>query len=1201
MQRKIVFNGGSLSSIVGESSNRRAASADPHTFVSNMSHILGSVRKSSAAQSVSAKTARDSNIPPINVPKKVASSLTYRRSLIPSPQVPRLTDTETADVVNSSRISINKAATSAKLARPVHENIMSKPTPAADNPAAKHAKTMHASELCPSNFSTQVQKSHLSGTATGGITSDLSHSTVMPLSGDVSLRQDIEHLSRGQTQAKVSLPGQSEEFEARALAKRIISMTESAGAHKRGTHVRYNTTQISTHTGAGFTLPTELRNFMENRFGQDLGHVRIHTGERAAELSSQLNAHAFTVGSHIYFGKDHFQPNSRNGLELIAHELTHTFHQGSTLRRSEDESGTSSHTNEEQGWAVGEALDYAAEHANAINGFRLFTIVLGVNPINMSKVDDSPPNILRALVEVMPGGPLITDALNNHGIFDKVADWMKVQIKTLGMIGSSIKQALITFLKSLSWSDLADPSGAWERAKKIFIEPIDRIKAFAEGLVSDIIKFIKDAILIPLAELAAKTEGWDLLVAVLGYNPITEEEVAANPEAIIGGFMKLVGQQEVWENMKKANAVDRAWAWFQSVWGELGNFVNSIPGLFVTAFEALELTDIILVPRALAKVAGVFGTFLVEFTSWGLNAVWNLLEIIFDVVSPGALSYIKRTGAALKGILEDPMPFLGNLVKAAKLGFQNFADHFGTHLKAGLIDWLTGSLPGVYIPKEFTLGEIAKFAFSVLGISWQNVRQKLVKVVGEPAVKAMETGFKIVSTLVTQGPAAAWDQIKEQLTDLQAQVIGGITDFIIGIVVQKAIPKLLGMFVPGAGFIPAILSIYDTIMVFVNKLSQIGQVVKGFVDSIVAIAGGDISGAAGRVENILASIVSLAINFLAGFAGLGKVADKVMGVIKKVRGLVDKGLDALIAWIVKMAKKLFAKVFGKEDKKATDPVVQRQWDEGMKSVRTLAAGLQSKSIVKEEVERDLRGIKATYGFKELTLVKTGLKFRVHAVMNPVDDVDLGGSDFDPNEFTGESLWIEIARKINADELPVGEGAKISAKSLSWNSRVLLDLVDKSDKDDSLKAAARGAIASNLMKASLSTDEKEIYKLVNKAVRAVNNLYAETIATVPDKQLQAHHRPGVSESSPTFPKTRAGRKRASVAKRIADNVANLTAEENAISERPAGERPALIREYVLQLLEEEIEKKIESGAGPLEEFDLDVITREVHLGQIHGSR
>ena len=52
-------------------------------------------------------------------------------------------------------------------------------------------------------------------------------------------------------------------------------------------------------------------------------------------------------------------------------------------------------------------------------------------------------------------------------------------------------------------------------------------------------------------------------------------------------------------------------------------------------------------------------------------------------------------------------------------------DAIADHLKAGLIDWLTGSLPGIYIPKAFSLGEIVKFVFSVLGLTWQNIRGKL--------------------------------------------------------------------------------------------------------------------------------------------------------------------------------------------------------------------------------------------------------------------------------------------------------------------------------------------------------------------------------------------------------------------------------------------------------------------------------------------
>jgi hypothetical protein len=90
------------------------------------------------------------------------------------------------------------------------------------------------------------------------------------------------------------------------------------------------------------------------------------------------------------------------------------------------------------------------------------------------------------------------------------------QIRSLGMVGSVIKDAISRFLDSLSWRDIFRLEDVWNRAKRIFTEPIDRIINFAKGLITGIITFIKDAILLPLAKRAEGKLGWDLLIAVLG-------------------------------------------------------------------------------------------------------------------------------------------------------------------------------------------------------------------------------------------------------------------------------------------------------------------------------------------------------------------------------------------------------------------------------------------------------------------------------------------------------------------------------------------------------------------------------------------------------------------------------------------------------------------------------------------------------------
>lgn len=664
--------------------------------------------------------------------------------------------------------------------------------------------------------------------------------------------------------------------------------------------------EIRGASGGGAPLPPSVRRFMEPRFRADFSGVRIHTGPTAARLNRQLGAQAFAYGQNVFFGRDRFQPETGEGRELIAHELTHTIQQGAAVQRSEDVGVTERAPASVQRLGLGDALNFFADRANHIPGFRMFTIVLGVNPINMSRVERNAANIMRAVVEFIPGGALITQALDNHGIFDRVAAWVEQQIRALGATGASIRQALDRFLDSLSWRDIFDLGGVWDRARRIFTDPIDRILGVVRGFASGIIRFIKDAILRPLAALAEGTRGYPLLKAVLGRDPITGEPVPRDAGTLIGGFMTLIGQEEVWQNLQRARAVPRAWAWFQGALSGLMGFVARIPGLFVQAFQSLELMDIILVPRAFARIGGVFAGFVGQFLAWAGAQVMGLLQIIFEVLAPSVMPYLRRAAGAFGTIIRDPIRFVGNLVRAGIQGFRQFAANFLTHLRGSLIAWLTGTLAGanIYIPQGFTVVEIIRFVLSVLGLTWQNIRQKLVRAVGEPVVRTLETGFDIVVTLVREGPAAAWEKIRESLTNLREMVMEQIMSFVATRIVQAAITRLLTSLNPAGAFIQAVLAIYNTIMFLVERLRQIAQVVASFIDSIAAIASGAVAAAAARVERTMAGLLTLVISFLARLVGLGRVSDAVTNIINRIRAPIDRALDRVVDWIVAQARRL---------------------------------------------------------------------------------------------------------------------------------------------------------------------------------------------------------------------------------------------------------------------------------------------------------
>src|SRR5512144_1492435 len=83
---------------------------------------------------------------------------------------------------------------------------------------------------------------------------------------------------------------------------------------------------VSRRAGKGESLDHSIRSKYEKRFGVDLGHVRIVTGEFAEEFNRQREAYAVTVGGTglvLMGGSADKAMGTRAGEALLAHELTH--------------------------------------------------------------------------------------------------------------------------------------------------------------------------------------------------------------------------------------------------------------------------------------------------------------------------------------------------------------------------------------------------------------------------------------------------------------------------------------------------------------------------------------------------------------------------------------------------------------------------------------------------------------------------------------------------------------------------------------------------------------------------------------------------------------------------------------------------------------------------------------------------------------
>jgi hypothetical protein len=306
---------------------------------------------------------------------------------------------------------------------------------------------------------------------------------------------------------------------------------------------------------------------------------------------------------------------------------------------------------------------------------------------------------------------------------------------------------------------------------------------------------------------------------------------------------------------------------------------------------------------ALAKLGNLLLWAAKKFFTWALGQFGYSLSDIESIIDKGV--------AVLKAIFTKPIVFVKNLIAAAKQGFLNFGKNFLTHLKDAIFDWLTGSLEGITLPSTWDLKGIASVALQMLGLTWTNIRGKLVALIGEKAAKTLETGFDLVVTLVRDGPLAAWEKIKEMGEEIKQAFIQGVQDFIEIKIVQEAIKTVVSLFVPGAGIVKAIIGIYDTVVFFIQKAKQIAEFIGSFLSSIGEIVAGNIGAAADALESGLATGLKLVINFLARLLHLDGITAKIRGAIQKLRAKVDAVLERVVGWIADKGKKLFSAVFEK--------------------------------------------------------------------------------------------------------------------------------------------------------------------------------------------------------------------------------------------------------------------------------------------------
>lgn len=93
---------------------------------------------------------------------------------------------------------------------------------------------------------------------------------------------------------------------------------------------------LNNARNGGSPLDSNFQSQVEVAMGADFSTVKVHTDSTANDLSRSIQAKAFATGNDIFFQQGTYDPYSRGGQELLAHELTHVVQQMGAGQRTRD-------------------------------------------------------------------------------------------------------------------------------------------------------------------------------------------------------------------------------------------------------------------------------------------------------------------------------------------------------------------------------------------------------------------------------------------------------------------------------------------------------------------------------------------------------------------------------------------------------------------------------------------------------------------------------------------------------------------------------------------------------------------------------------------------------------------------------------------------------------------------------------------------
>ncbi len=441
-------------------------------------------------------------------------------------------------------------------------------------------------------------------------------------------------------------------------------------------------------------------------------------------------------------------------------------------------------------------LRKASAIAMYMPGYKALRVVLGRDPISGDEVERNGRNLLDAAFDIMPGGTLIQEKLEENGQLEAAATWIDTKIAGLEDIVDGLFSAFDAFWNRLGITDFGSPMDVMREGFGIVFDFIGNLVDFAIDAAKEILGMIKDYLLSKIVEfIKENTNAYPLLTVILGEDPITKQRIDRNGTNILNAILELGGEEGIQQRtqMQETGTFAKAAAYIDEGIEVFSDLYQTIVNGFGAIWDIVTINALMQPLATFQRIYNVFARPVARVLDFMVRVGREILKLIKEALMQRLSAWVRTVrGYALVTVIIGRDPFTGtavpftmeNVIRGFFSLMEGGEEQYNQLKESGAIDRTVAKVTAAVRRLNMTPAAIIQLfiglwnSFSIRDLinpiaAFRRILDQfgrpiarliafvieIVKIVIEAILIVMDFPFDIVSNIITRA-MAAFDRIK---------------------------------------------------------------------------------------------------------------------------------------------------------------------------------------------------------------------------------------------------------------------------------------------------------------------------------------------------------------------------------------------------------------------------------------------------------